>query len=363
MTKSRFIRMRLEATALQRIDPAGLVGDWLEDLRDLFEGVQADEPQQEAYSLLAMHGRLRRVRPDLLSADQGGLLAQLEQRLNAGHDDLIADAVCVPNPLSWLNLSQLLADSYDDFIDPAEQSRAAWRLVQDWDDAAIVRATAGERWRQEPGLEAEWQQANDWLLSHPDVFLAASYFVQTIAATFRDDLETYAPDLAPTTKVYASLLDAFEAFEVESRYEHLIPLSAEQIKACLPEQPTVAASRAGKWLQPHAPALAAQESRFRQSIAYTWQSPDGQYLAMLAVPLDLALIPASILTVTLHHNDDSLTSAADLAGKQASLDGVLSTIDAQGKVTFDALRVYDRCGSSPVLQAGDPLIAWPRSEQ
>jgi len=233
MTNTRYIRMRLEATALQRTDPAGLVADWLEDLRDLFEGVEAAAPEQEAYSLLAMYGRLRRVRPELLAVDQEGLVSRLEAEIRDHRDELIAEALNVPNPPAWLDLAQALADSYDDFMDPAEQTQAAWRLVHDWDDAAIVRALAGERWLREPELEGEWQQAQDWLLAHPDTFLAASYYIQTVAATFRDDLETHAPELAPTTQSFVALLDACEAFEVESRYEHLVPLTPEQVKACL----------------------------------------------------------------------------------------------------------------------------------
>lgn len=362
MTNSRFIRLRLEATAMERIDPAGLVADWLEDLRDLLEGIHADEPQQEAYSLLAMYGRFGRVRSELLPADPEGLLTQLEQRVQAQRDDLIADAVGIPTPLNWLELAQDLADSYDDFMDPAQRTQAAWRLVQDFDDAALVRAAAGDSWRQEPGLEDEWQQAQDWLLAHPDAFLAASFFIQTIAATFRDDLETHAPNLASTTQVYGTLLDAMESFEIESRYEHLVPLTAEQIEACLPERPTVAASRPAKWLADYAPALAAQESRVRQHTAFIWQSPDERYLAMLVVPFDLALIPDSKLTVTFHHQDDARTAAAELAASQALLDGVPSTIDAQGKAVFEAEQVAQQCGPVPSLQIGNPPTAWPLRE-
>lgn len=364
MTNSRYIRMRLEATALQRVDPAGLVEDWLEDLRDLLEGVQSDEPQQEAYSLLAMYGRLRRVRPELLAVDREGLAARLEAEIHAHRDDLIAEALGVPNPPAWLDLAQALADSYDDFMDPAEQTQAAWRLVQDWDDAAIVRALAGEQWAQEPGLEEEWQQAQDWLLAHADTFLAASFYVQTVAATFRDDLETHAPELAPTTQSFVALLDACEVFEVESRYEHLEPLTPEQVKACLPERPTVTVARAANWLlRSHAPALAAQEMRVREHVSCTWRSPDERYLAMLVVPLDLALVPGSRLTITFHRNDDALTAAAELTGSPVQLDGVPVLIDAAGTAVFDASLVVERAGDSPELQVGDPPEAWSICER
>lgn len=363
MTNTRYIRMRLEATALQRTDPAGLVADWLEDLRDLFEGVEAAAPEQEAYSLLAMYGRLRRVRPELLAVDQEGLVSRLEAEIRDHRDELIAEALNVPNPPAWLDLAQALADSYDDFMDPAEQTQAAWRLVHDWDDAAIVRALAGEQWTQEPGLEEEWQQAQDWLLAHADTFLAASFYVQTVAAAFRDDLESHSPELAPTSQLFVSLLDTLEAFEIESRYELLVPLTPEQVKACLPEPPAVTRGRTANWLVRHVPALAAQQVSVPDHISFTWQSPDERYLAMLVVPLKLALVPGSQLTVTFHRNDEALTAAAELAGRSVQFDGVPSSIDATGKAIFDASQINERAGTSPVLQVGDPPEIWSVCER
>jgi hypothetical protein len=340
------------------------VSDWLEDLRDLLEGIQSDEPEQEAYGLLALYGRLRRVRPELLAVDQEGLVAQLEAEVHAHRNELIAEAICVPNPAAWLDLAQALADSYDDFMDPAEQTQAAWRLVHDWDDAAIVRALAGEQWAQEPGLEEEWQQAQDWLLAHPDTFLAASYYIQTVAATLRNDLETHDPELVPTTQLFITLLDTLESYESESRYEHLVPLTPEQVKACLPERPTAAAVRSTNWLlRSHAPALAAQEMRVREHVSCTWRSPDESYLAMLVVPLDLALVPGSRLTITFHRNDDALTAAAELTGSPVQLDGVASRIEATGTAVFDAVRVAERAGGSPTIQVGDPPETWSICER
>lgn len=227
--KTGFFRPRLEATAMGRLDPIDLVSDWIEDIRDVLDESGGDCTAQEAYTLLATFSRLRRGWPiALLQEKNKDLLfrAALVDFANLLEREATAAVV---SPLDWKELAGMdrFSDEFEN-LHPALRVEVMIQVLQDWDDAALVRAVARPWWDRRPGLEEQWQEAKEWLYSHLELFLPASYYIQNVAIGLR--LE---PAFAETTEVWVKLLDLLEQVESENRYEGLQPFTAQQIRNLL----------------------------------------------------------------------------------------------------------------------------------
>src|SRR5947209_883474 len=109
MNANRYVRPGLSATRDRVPDAALEVGCWLDQLADILEGTDAQGPVDEAYDLLALWGKLRRVRPELLADPEAkGDLARLEGLVAERGPELAAQALAVPNPQGWLEEARAL---------------------------------------------------------------------------------------------------------------------------------------------------------------------------------------------------------------------------------------------------------------
>src|SRR5438309_912817 len=121
MSSNPYIRPGLEATRSQIPDPGIEVEDWLDKLGDLLDGNSVQGRAHQAYDLLALCFKLKRVRPELVAKHGGdaGLKRGEAVVTEKGHN-LAQLALTIPNPEAWLKEAQALAASYEDLIDPVQ---------------------------------------------------------------------------------------------------------------------------------------------------------------------------------------------------------------------------------------------------
>src|SRR5262249_40086186 len=135
---NRYVRPDLSATREQVPDPRLPVEAWLDRLGDILDGVASGGSAFQAYGLLALGAKLRRVRPELLAElTDGGELRRAEGRLEESGRPLACLALTVPNPGAWLQEAKMLAASYRQVIDPSQRADFAAHLLADLDDADL----------------------------------------------------------------------------------------------------------------------------------------------------------------------------------------------------------------------------------
>lgn len=221
MKKTKYVRPALKAfrdCGSPPIAASEVVVEWIGELSNLMDEALSVPDQtwtaQEAYNLLALVGKLSRVRQNVLAeCDTEGDLARAEQVLFAQGKALATSALKVPNALGWLEEVQELQRSYDETFDdftPESRAELAWTLLTDLDDANLVCCMAAKYGAPDHELEMELEPCNAFFAQHADYFLSACVYVEAVGRAMEPDLEKTDCAFAQTARLYVAFLDRAE---------------------------------------------------------------------------------------------------------------------------------------------------------
>jgi len=364
MNGSPYILPHLAATQAGIPDPLVEVDGWLSQLQDLLEaGV---ETADEAYDLLALWAKMRRVRPELI-AQLGG--ADVPTRADALLADrgtqLAAQAMTIPNPQAWLEETQALASAYEEPGTSEARSELAQCLLNDLDDAELVLYASRRSGVDDRGLEIDLGRCQEWLADHVELFLAASVHVQAVGMTFRPDLEEFDYGLAVTALKYKDVLQAAGTAERElalASVPQLSPVVASRLAAKFREQRNLLLARAAflsiavqlrTRLQQSPWGRAAEATLLEPLWWWEWRSPTNDMVARLTIPPQPT--PQQLVFVEFLRPDHQ--RALDLAGQAVTLHGAEAAIDPQGKATFPLAQLLET-DEPLVLRVGPNQVEW-----
>jgi hypothetical protein len=214
-----YLRPYLAATAASELRPQLLVDSWLESLDELRRSAQ-DEPlsaPEDFFTLLALYGRLQRSREELRTGpDAEQVLRWAEEQCRDLPLSVIDSALRLFVPDKWLAEATELEESWLEGTIPQSQAMAAAEnLVTDWDDLTLILTAATKR-RLFGFDDTRWESARQcdaWVAEHPEVFWAASLWLQNLGASIRPDLDEVDYDWAATAEKFILLLDQVEDFE------------------------------------------------------------------------------------------------------------------------------------------------------
>jgi hypothetical protein len=356
MSESPYVRINLAATKAGAPNPALEVECWLDQLEDLLDA--RPETAEQAYDVLALTGKLRRVRPELIAEREGtGQLSRADTLLAQLGPQLATVALEIPNPDGWFEEAQTLEVSYEELIEPAARSELAERLLSDLDDAQLVVHAARKFGIDDPQLEALLASCEQWLAEHADLFLAASVYVQAVGIALRPDLEDYDYGLAVTALKYVDVLRAAEVAEAQLALANVSPLPRRVVRRLADiyqgererldaERRAFLAIALALWqsIRHRAMAHAGEETLLGPAVWWEWASPVGDIIARLTLPPQ----PASEdEAVSLEFVGPDKQRATSLAGQPVTLHGVRGAIDDRGKATFPIGRL---------LETAEPLV-------
>ncbi len=362
MNDSPYIFPELTATRGGIPDPLVEVDSWLSRLQDVLD--TGPETADEAYDLLALWAKLRRVRPELIE-QLGGRQAweQATALLTAGGTGWASRALTIPNPPQWLKEARTLKHAFEHLGTAEQRSTLAESLLTDLDDATLVLYAA--RWLdgEDRELESELAPCLDWLAEHAALFLPAAVHIQAVGMALRPDLADFDYGLAVTALKYLDMLCAIEAAEEElalTEVPQLAPADARRLAAECQRQRQWFAAAAAAYLSRaailrdrmrHRPLARAGEAGPQASLLWwVWSSPAGDLTARLTISPE----PAGDERVMLEFLDTAHQRATGLAGEPVMLHGVPSRIDPSGKATFSL---------SPLLETDQPLVLRVGTEQ
>jgi hypothetical protein len=366
MNESPYIFSRLAATRGCIPDPLVEIDGWLSQLQDLLE--PGPEVADEAYDLLALWAKMRRVRPEL-TAQLGGAdaLARADVLLTDRGARLAAEALTIPNPQGWINDTQCLAKAYDEPGTSAARSELAERLLTDLDDAELVLHASRRFGVDDRELETDLALCHEWLTEHVELFLAASVHVQAVGMAFRPDLTEFDYALAVTALKYLDVLQAAETAEEElslAGVQQLDAAIARRVAAKLKQQRDLPVVAKAAFLSVIAVTLRSRLQRAVWARAGTatvreplwwweWRAPVGDLLARLTIPPQ----PVPDQQVFVEFVGPDRQRATELAGQAVTLHGVESTIDPRAKAAFPLARLLET-NEPLVLRVGPTRDEW-----
>ncbi|NLY02007.1 MAG: hypothetical protein GXY83_38480 [Rhodopirellula sp.] len=382
MSGNPYVRDGLSAVRENRIEVEELLDQWLATLADALGGDTREGPQLLAYDLLALAGRLKRVRPELLaSVDVNGVFQQATHRIGRRQQELVSEALEVPNPAEWREEAQRLSESYERPISPIERARWARELIEDLDDAELVLEAATRVGNTDSKLAGELQGCRGWIEDHAADFLAAGTFVQTVGLMMRPDLAAWDEALAGTAEKFLLLLDAVEDAEAELSFESIAPLDRGELIATLeslksdpiPIPPVpgrdrhaepsigVCASPAPRtWIpEPSYAIAAAGPPAPVEYPVFRWFAPDGSLTARLTIPPTFRGGEDEQICVEFQGAEAERPPATQLSGSLVKLDGVPARVNADALAFFRAGELRAAGPSAlPTLELGDPPVRW-----
>ncbi len=357
MDRNPYIRPGLTATRQGIPDPAVEMECWLDRLEEVLASASPEPGALDSYDLLALWGRLQRVRPDLL-AQAGGereTVAVAETVARQGKD-LARLALTVPNPAAWLEEARTLERAYEEASDPVARSTLAERLLADLDDADLVEYAARRQGMTDRALQEELRACGDWLEENAALFLCAGVHVQAVGMTLRHDLAERDYDLAQTALKYEVILDAAEAAEATLALEGLPLLAHEAVAAALhrfDEERARAAivvatiAYARSLLRSRRAGRAGEPASVPTILK--WAAPDGG-TAFLKLPAE------GETTLTVHFFTADRDVATGLDAQRAWLAGVPSEVRA-AKATFP-LAAVEEAEQDLRLEVGPERTIW-----
>ena len=368
MNDSPYIFPELTATRDRVPDPLVEVERWLSQLQDLLDS--GPETAGEAYDLLALWAKLRRVRPELIE-QLGGLeaSAQAAAVFTARGTDLASQALTLHHPPKWLEEAQMLEQAFERLWTAEQRRVLAECLLTDLDDTTLVLYTAGWLGVEDRELESGLEPCLRWLAENAELFLPAAVHVQAVGMALRPDLPEFDYGLAVTALKYLDVLRATSVAEEELALAHvpqLDPADARRLAARCQQQRLAAARVA--FLSVLAVKLRERMRRVPFARAgeagpqapllwWVWSSPAGDMTARLTIPPE----PVADERVMLEFLDAVQQRATGLAGQTATLHGVEAAIDPSGKATFLLSQLLET-GQPLVLQVGPEQIEWLLSE-
>ena len=96
----------------------------------------------------------------------------------------------------------------------------------------------------------------------------------------------------------------------------------------------------------------------RAQPVFRWVSPGGALAARLAVPPTFRGSEDERLCVAFHRAGEAGEPATELAGTEAALVGIVSTIDEQGRAFFAVGELRRQTNPGMTLEVGDPPALW-----
>lgn len=362
-----YIRPTLIATRKRVTDPLALVDLWLDQLQ---EYVESPDDREAWYDMVALFGRLSRVRPILIKAT--GLYDQwltISQTINERLAEMANHCLNLINPAGWLEEAEELAKACDDGAEADELAEWSETLLMDLDDAEVIvwaAEKAGleeERWS---GLSDQLRDCVRWLIENRDRFFPAAVFIQAVGQTIRPDLDEYDADLAGTTVKFILLLDALEEAQnllCVPKAQGIIPVVVKGPSPITtkprqePPAPKIPLPAQVPWDFMPQPmfALAARGEVSPAVKRVRWWSPDGVYRAVLAVPAYAQ--PDAYLRVNFLRDEQP---AVELVGEPVLLGGVVSVIGPEGNAEFPLQELINKRLESPfcTLAVGQMPELW-----
>ncbi len=369
MNDSPYIFPELTATRGGIPDPLVEVDSWLSQLQDLLD--TGPETADEAYDLLALWAKLRRVRPELIEQLSGReVSAQATAVLTARGTEWASRALTIPNPPRWLEGTQALEQAFEQVGTAEQRSRLAECLLTDLDDATLVLYAA--RWLgvEDRDLESDLTPCLDWLAANAELFLPAAVHIQAVGMALRPDLSEFDYGLAVTALKYLDMLCVMEAAEDELALAHvpqLAPSDARRLAAECQQQRERIAAVAATYLSlaaklrdrmRHLPLARAGEAGPQASLLWwVWSSPAGDLTARLTISPE----PVGDARVMLEFLDAAQERVTGLAGQPVMLHGVPTSIDPSGKATFRLSQLLET-DQPLVLRVGTEQIEWRLTE-
>lgn len=243
-TQSLYVRPSLKATAAGQIDPNVEVELRLNDVNDALAGREPASESLRAYYLLALWAWYRRVNPELVNAlDREGIVGKLNQYVDTHGRKLVRLSRDVFDPEQWLVAAKQLAASWEEDMPGEERTKMSDELISEFDDADLWCYAAnrfGATDHMIPGIGA----CGSWFRENASEFLAASWYVQSVAMAFRPNLAKFDADLAKTADKFGVILDEAERAEkwlytpVRDRMDPRWVRQVRAAAAAMREQPT-----------------------------------------------------------------------------------------------------------------------------
>ncbi len=367
MSDNPYVNEHLTATQAGIPDPLVELDCWLSQLTDLLTS-QLDTTVQ-AYDILALWAKLRRVRPELVR-QLGGVenLAESEALVSELGKDLATHALMLPDAEAWLDEATALQSAYEDVALAEARNDLAERMLADLDDAQLVLYAARRLGVDDPELDSDLARCSEWMTEHIELFLAASVTVQAVGMTFRPNLADFDYGLAVTALKYIDVLRAAEAAETALRLTNVQPFNPQIVidwVAKSQQQRNMAemlrsafvaliVDQLHKQMGRRPMAQAADETELMPMLWWEWSSPEDNHRARLVVPPR----PLQDSLVTLQFLSGDRTAASELEGQRVTLHGTVTTIDSKGQATFyltDFLQVNEPL----VLRIGSQEAPWP----
>lgn len=214
-----------------------VVQDCLERAQHCLDGFQADSWSADtAYDLLALWSGFQRFDPGLLS-ESVELCSDLDKLVRAHAQELIREALEVPDPEAWLaSCRELAAEDFPETeTDPLEYSATVRTLLQDLDELELVCYSTRVLDCADLELEAGAAKCLAWLSEHTEFWLCVAAYVRAVGLSLREDLAVVDPELALTAEKFVTLLDALEQAMVRLSYRTVASLPSEVARGLVSE--------------------------------------------------------------------------------------------------------------------------------
>lgn len=387
MDSSPYVRHGLRATESGRIDVDSLVARWSKSLQELDRGWDEATDLFEHVSALLRLNRAGAQASGAMADAQDTAEADTRAQLDAAWPQIVELARRAwpqrPELAGWLSeidrLEKSLLEDQSGLETPQLRSLLAARLWQEWDDVELMAAAL------ELGSPERIDEPEDLARRHarfaesPEVFLAASTYIQALGQTIDPERMAAQPMLERTGLKYITALDWLEAHEREASTEG--DTTWDDVTFAAWDQystpPTIAvAGLAGSWLAASL-NLADSGGIASSSLAsagqaiqvdgdgtadarptWTWHSPDEPPLraTLQLAAHDASEDPLSWPLVLVITNPDE-TPALQRAGQSARIGGTLLTLDP---LAMAVLRLGDLPSGSarPQLWVGDDPEPW-----
>ena len=293
-TSRMLYRPELKATAEGLLFPGDLVGEWVDQLRDVCDDIEGSLYDSTCFhDLVALTFKLKRTQPHFIEQESGADVIESGEEFLKLYPDWIEIAWNSLDFSAWEKEVRALDEIDDtDLGDPFERVDWAVDLFEELDDAELIWSAGQSLSSVNPDLwmnrRHELDRSIRFLIELNDPFLKAGVFLQTAALTIRPELNwrNLNDSLAQTTRKFEHLLNELHDLQEEHKWSSLSfildPDSETSHPVIKSDQQPIA-----NWLPPYrtSSSVAAAESSEPFHIQrLTWHSPRGLFEASLSFP-------------------------------------------------------------------------------
>ena len=185
------------------IDPSFFIEQWTDDSADVFDWPEAWSNEAVAlppyepldyYKLLAYHGRLIRIREDLMTPEIRDLLVTAKKAISRVEDHDFLHALACFNPCEWMTTANTLFHTdLEDELEGTGHFENVCELFTDLDDVLLVLAQVTDRMgcdAVEPFRNAV-QPCLDWYANDDLLFHTATPWILTMISMFDENMASY----------------------------------------------------------------------------------------------------------------------------------------------------------------------------